>query len=88
MIQLIIITAAASLLSFNAYSVETNPPAAASSDKTGLSGSFRCEKFNGSLSDLKLKLIEICNLDKPFTSSMTRLLGSEEVYVFCCHKAK
>ncbi len=63
-------------------------PASAVTDRKDLISSFRCEKFSGGLGDLKLKMIENCNLDNPFSSSMSRTVGGEEVYMFCCHLAK
>jgi hypothetical protein len=57
-------------------------------EKKDLITGFRCEKFNGSLGDLKLKLIEICNLDKPFSSSLSKTVGGDEFYFYCCHLAK
>jgi len=70
------------LLSFYANAAEKT-------EKKDLVSSFRCEKFSGSgLGDLKLKLIETCDLDKPFSSSLSRTVaGGEDVYMFCCHKA-
>jgi hypothetical protein len=73
---------------FCANAADPKPVTPAASDGMGLITSFRCEKFSSSLGDLKLKMIETCNLDKPFSSSMTRTVGGEEVYMFCCHKAK
>ena len=47
---------------------------------------LRCEKFTqGSLKELKDKLQENCNLDKPFSSNMSVNLG-EVFYMYCCHK--
>jgi hypothetical protein len=49
---------------------------------------FRCEKFrDGGVSELKLKLIENCDLSKPFSNSMS-LFAGEETYLYCCHKKK
>ncbi len=49
---------------------------------------FRCEKFNeAGMSALKLKLIENCNLDKPFSFSGGGGLGGSG-YAYCCHKKK
>lgn len=51
--------------------------------------SFRCEKFSDEgLSGLKMKLIEKCNLEKPFSSTMSKTMGGEEVYMYCCHIKK
>lgn len=62
--------------------------AAAAAAKPDLLSTFLCEKFSGSLSELKLKLVETCNIEKPFSSSMTRTVAGDEIYVVCCHKAK
>lgn len=59
-------------------------------EEKDLASRFRCEKFTGNgLADLKLKLIQTCDLEKPFSSSLSRTVaGGEDVYMFCCHKAK
>ncbi len=76
------------MLNFNANAAESKASGGKSSDSTGLLNSFHCEKFTGGLGDLKLKLIESCNLEKPFTSSITKSLGGEELYLVCCHNSK
>jgi len=49
---------------------------------------FRCEKYNESgMAALKLKLIENCNLDKPFSLTSASDLGSGG-YAYCCHLKK
>ena len=49
---------------------------------------FRCEKFQEkSLAALKLKMVENCDLNKPFSSSMS-LFMSNESYMYCCHAKK
>ena len=49
---------------------------------------IRCEKMTGhSLSDFKMKLFESCDLTKPYSTSLSRLLN-EETYLFCCQKKK
>lgn len=73
------------LLSFYAHAADTK---AAQSQPKDLVNTFRCEKFSGSLGELKLKMIETCDLDRNFSNSMTRTVGGEEIYMFCCHKAK
>lgn len=47
--------------------------------------SFRCERFqNTNLSELKLKLVENCNLNKPFSIAATDVaLGSS--FTYCCN---
>lgn len=84
-----IISGALLLLTFAAHSAESKKnqaqPAAETKD---YASSFRCEKFGGSLGDLKMKMIETCDLERPFSTSMTRVVVGEETYMFCCHKAK
>lgn len=49
---------------------------------------IRCEKLQGhSLADFKKKLVENCDLNKPYSSSMSRLLN-EETYFYCCQIRK
>lgn len=46
---------------------------------------FRCEKLrSNSLAEVKMKMIENCNLDKPFSTSMSVFAGDES-YMYCCH---
>jgi hypothetical protein len=47
---------------------------------------FRCEKFReGGISDLKLKMLENCDLNRPFSNSLS-LFAGEETFLYCCHK--
>lgn len=47
---------------------------------------MRCEKrVLSSLIEFKAALVENCNLNKPFSSSLSRVLN-DEVYFYCCHK--
>lgn len=49
---------------------------------------FRCEKITGlSLTDFKTKLVENCDLNKPFSSSLSSVLN-ESTYFYCCQKKK
>ncbi len=49
---------------------------------------FRCERMTGmSLSEFKEKLVENCNLNKPFSSSLSSMLN-EVTYFYCCQKKK
>ncbi len=46
----------------------------------------RCERLAGvSISEFKATLVENCNLSKPFSSSLSRLLN-EDNYFYCCQK--
>ena len=52
----------------------------------GLLKSFRCEKFrNAALAELKLKLVENCNLNKPFSFGASENVTGEGSYTYCCH---
>jgi len=45
---------------------------------------FRCEKLRSqTIADLKAKMLEHCDLDKPFSTSMSLSMG-EEAYMYCC----
>lgn len=47
---------------------------------------FRCEKFReGGISELKLKMLENCDLNRPFSNSLS-LFAGEETILYCCHK--
>ncbi len=47
---------------------------------------FRCEKMMGTnLVQFKSALLENCNLNMPFSSSVSKILN-EETYFYCCHK--
>lgn len=49
---------------------------------------LRCERFiKGTLKDLKGKLQDNCDLNKPFSTSLAVNIG-EEHYMYCCHKKK
>lgn len=46
---------------------------------------FRCERFMGrELSRLKTRLLENCDLNKPFSSSLSVFTG-EDTFLYCCH---
>lgn len=47
---------------------------------------FRCEKMlSTALVDFKSALIENCDLNRPFSSSLSRVLN-EDTFLYCCHK--
>lgn len=49
---------------------------------------FTCGKMQGiTLSEFKMKLVETCDLNKPFSSSLSTLLN-EVNYFYCCQKKK
>lgn len=46
----------------------------------------RCEKMMGiSLYDFKATLVENCDLNQPYSTSLSRILN-DEVYFYCCRK--
>lgn len=84
-----VLSLALTIFGFFAYAADSKSSADDKSDKSDdLAASFRCEKITGTLTEMKIKMIDYCNLDKPFSSSMSRSMGGEEVYVYCCHKSK
>lgn len=69
-----------SLISSVSFAVSANPKVTAE-DMT-------CGKETGiSLSEFKGKLAASCDLSKPFSSSLSRLLN-DDTYFYCCQKAK
>lgn len=51
-----------------------------------IADTFQCETFREKqLSILKQKLTENCNLNKPFSTSLSVSMG-ENTYLYCCHK--
>lgn len=49
---------------------------------------FTCGKMQGiTLAEFKVKLVDSCDLNKPFSSSLSTLLN-EVNYFYCCHKKK
>ena len=73
-----------------AFAEEAQPKGDSSKQDDG--SWFQCRKLSGgdtSLADLKLKMLENCNLNKPFSISTTGLdLGHSGGYLFCCHTKK
>ncbi len=56
--------------------------------KTTKEDPLRCERFiKSSLKELKNKLQDNCDLNKPFSTSLAMNIG-EEHYMYCCHKKK
>ncbi len=49
---------------------------------------IRCEKMSGTtLAGFKEKLVETCDLSKPFSTTLTKLLN-DETYMYCCNLRK
>ncbi len=47
---------------------------------------FRCEKMMGTnIVQFKSALLDNCNLNMPFSSSVSKILN-DETYFYCCHK--
>lgn len=62
-----------------------------SKDESGddaTSDTFQCERFKAeTMFTLKAKLLDACNLNKPYSfSSVGDALGSNGSMVYCCHK--
>lgn len=82
----IILTTALILLSSTFSTAQTAKAAAAPAIVT--TDDFRCEKMTGlSLVEFKVKLVENCDLNKPFSSSLSSVLN-ESTYFYCCQKKK
>ena len=46
---------------------------------------FRCEKVHGlKLAEFKEKLVTSCNLEKPFSTSLSEVVA-DQTYLYCCH---
>lgn len=59
---------------------------AADKNKAVQTDDFRCAKLLSTpLTDFKAALLENCDLNKPFSTSLSRLLN-EDTYFYCCHK--
>lgn len=57
-------------------------------DETNKDDNFRCERFvKAPLKELKQKLQDNCDLNKPFSTSLSVSMG-EDYYLYCCHKKK
>lgn len=64
------------------FLVTANPANAAAPKDSDM----RCEKLTAtSLPDFKASLVENCNLNKPFSTSLSKVLN-DEIYFYCCHK--
>ena len=49
---------------------------------------FTCGKVQGmTLAEFKLKLVDSCDLNKPFSSSLSTIVN-DNTYFYCCHKKK
>lgn len=82
--QFIILTSLT--FSLSAFSAESKPTEMAPAYP--VASDVRCEKLIGvGLVDFKSKLVENCDLNKPFSSSMSKLLN-EETYFYCCQLKK
>ncbi|MBX7232235.1 MAG: hypothetical protein K1X29_09140 [Bdellovibrionales bacterium] len=47
---------------------------------------MRCSKVRGkNLAEVKEELVDMCNLNKPFSMSLSQILN-DETYLYCCHK--
>lgn len=49
---------------------------------------FTCGKVQGvSLAEFKMKLVDSCDLNKPFSSSLSTVVN-DNTYFYCCQKKK
>lgn len=49
---------------------------------------FTCGKIQGvTLAEFKVKLVDSCDLNKPFSSSLSTIVN-DNTYFYCCHKKK
>lgn len=68
-------------LFFSSTSMAAEKKAVAANDSE-----MRCEKLLAtSIADFKASLVQNCNLNKPFSTSLSKTLN-DEVYFYCCHK--
>lgn len=75
-----------SLASLYLFLTSTSAAATEAKTKSVNADEMRCEKLTATpLSDFKASLVENCNLNKPFSSSLSKTLN-DEVYFYCCHK--
>ena len=66
------------------FLLPVNPVFAADAKPT--TPEMRCEKLTAtSLTDFKASLVDNCNLNKPFSTSLSKVLN-DEIYFYCCHK--
>ncbi len=72
------------LLSVSGFAADEAEP----DSKPSKDDQLRCERFvRSTLKELKAKLQDNCNLEKPYSTSLAINLG-EEHYMYCCHKKK
>ena len=84
--QLVLIGFSLAIPLANGFAQDNSSPSKSSSKNKTDSGSFRCEKMRGAtLGEFKAKMLENCNLDKPFSMSTSESISGKETYTFCCH---
>lgn len=70
----------------NNSTAKTSPETPAPTATEVSPDNFRCEKFKeGGISELKLKMLENCDLNRPFSNSLS-LFAGDETFLYCCHK--
>ena len=92
MLKTIILISA--LVSFSAFSEEAKTKKSSPKVVAEVTPSYpelsdvRCEKLSGhNLVEFKAALVENCDLNKPFSSSLSRVLN-EDTYFYCCQIKK
>lgn len=77
----LIVTILITLMTATTFAQKGAPAAVTADD-------FTCGKMQGiTLAEFKSKLIDSCDLNKPFSSSLSTLLN-EVNYFYCCQKKK
>ena len=79
----LIVTIAITLMTASAFAQKgATAPAPVTADD------FTCGKNTGiSLAEFKAKLVESCDLNKPFSASLSTVINDSN-YFFCCQKKK
>lgn len=83
---LVLTIALTTIISINAFGKSDSKVPASSTVTPPEVDDVRCERVIGvNLAEFKSKLVENCNLSKPFSTSLSRLLN-DDTYLYCCHK--
>lgn len=78
----LIVTIAITILTASAFAEKAAAPAAVGLDD------FTCGKNTGiTLAEFKAKLVESCDLNKPFSASLSTIINDAN-YFYCCQKKK
>lgn len=76
------------LFGFAGVVVANSSPTSEKTSAVPTAEDIRCQKLTGTnIGDFKASLVENCDLSKPFSTSLSRLLN-EDTYFYCCQKRK